>query len=250
MRRVERVLLGAYRCLAPEVEEVGSAVVMRWPQAPASSMLTRAVGLGVDRPASEEDVDAVLGALAGTTFYVAVAPDAEPRQLPGWLQARGLVPGWGWMVFRRGLSDPPAARSGLRLEEVESREQAEAFARIACVGFELPSAVEPLLAAAPQAGWLCWLALDGDEPVSVAGMYVAEGAAYLSFAASLPEHRGKGGQSALMEARIRRAGELGCDVALTETGELRDGLPSNSYRNILRGGFEELAVTANWLGHG
>ena len=97
MRRVERVLLGAYRCLAPEVEEVGSAVVMRWPQAPASSMLNRAVGLGVDRPASEEDVDAVLGALAGTTFYVAVAPDAEPRQLPGWLQARGLVPGWaGW----------------------------------------------------------------------------------------------------------------------------------------------------------
>jgi hypothetical protein len=35
---------------------------------------------------------------------------------------------------------------------------------------------------------------------------------------------------------------------LTETGERREGLPSNSYRNILRTGFEEVAVTANWLG--
>jgi len=30
--------------------------------------------------------------------------------------------------------------------------------------------------------------------------------------------------------------------------ERRDDVPSNSYRNILRAGFEEIAVTANWLG--
>ena len=54
-------------------------------------------------------------------------------------------------------------------------------------------------------GWLCWLALDGDEPASAAGMYVAEGAGYLGFAATLPEHRGKGAQSALLAERIRRA---------------------------------------------
>jgi hypothetical protein len=35
---------------------------------------------------------------------------------------------------------------------------------------------------------------------------------------------------------------------LTETGERHDDLPSNSYRNILRAGFEEVEVTANWLG--
>lgn len=242
------MVLAASRCLAPEVVEVGGAVVMRWPQAPGVSMLNRAIGLGVDHPASEEDVDAVLGALAGTRFYVAVAPEAGPPALAGWLEARGLVPGWGWMLFGRDLDDPPAARSALRPVEVESREQAEVFARIVCVGFELPQTLEPVLARAPETGWLCWLCLDGDEPAAAAGMYVAEGAAYLSFAATLPEHRGKGGQSALLAARLRRAGELGCDLALTETGELRDGLPSNSYRNILRGGFHEIAVTANWLG--
>ena len=35
---------------------------------------------------------------------------------------------------------------------------------------------------------------------------------------------------------------------ITETGERRDDRPSSSYRNILRAGFEEIAVTANWLG--
>jgi GNAT superfamily N-acetyltransferase len=79
-------------------------------------------------------------------------------------------------------------------------------------------------------------------------MYVDERAAYLGYAATRPEHRGKGAQNALLAARIRRAAELGCDVVLTETGERRDDRPSNSYRNILRAGFEEHAVTAHWLG--
>jgi hypothetical protein len=35
---------------------------------------------------------------------------------------------------------------------------------------------------------------------------------------------------------------------VTETGERRDDRPSSSYRNIVRSGFEEAFVTANWLG--
>lgn len=223
---------------------------MRFPQTPDSPMLNRAVGLGVDVPASEEEVDAVVRALAGTTFYVAVAPRAQPPELATWLEARGLEPGWGWMAFRRGVADVPTVRTELRLEEVRDPEQAKAFARIVCAGYELPEALEPVLAQVPDAGWICWLALDGDEPASTAAMYVAEEAGFLGFAATLPEHRGKGAQGALLSERIRRAAELGCDVVLTETGDLRDDRPSNSYRNIVRSGFEEVGVTANWLGRG
>jgi hypothetical protein len=74
-----------------------------------------------------------------------------------------------------------------------------------------------------------------------------EGVGYLGFAATLPEHRGKGGQNAFLAARIQHAREAGCDVVITDTGELRDDRPSNSYRNILRSGFAEVAVTAHWL---
>ena len=72
--------------------------------------------------------------------------------------------------------------------------------------------------------------------------------AYLSFAGTLREHRGKGAQTALLAARIRRGAEFGCELAVTETGEQRGDQPDNSYRNILRAGFAEDAVTANWLG--
>lgn len=249
MTRDERVVLEAFRSLAPVVEETGGAVVMRYPEGLDSPMLNRAVGLGVDRPATEDDVDAVIAAMGvGTTYYVAVAPSARPPELPGWLEARGLERGWGWMAFRRGVDDLPAAATDLRLEEVRGRELETAFATVVCAGYGLPDDLLPTIARAPGAGWRCWLALDGDTPASAAAMYVAEGAAYLAFAATLPEFRGRGAQSALLAERIRRARELGCDVVLTETGERREGLPSNSYRNILRTGFEEVAVTANWLG--
>lgn len=250
MTREQRVALAAYRCFAPEVEEIASAVVMRCPQAPDSPMLNRAVGLGLNAPATERDVDAVIGALTGTTFYVAVAPGALPPELTGWLTERGLEPGWGWMTFRRGVGDPPTALSALRLEQVRDPQQAEAFARVVCTGYGLPDALRPVIARAPDAGWTCWLALDGDEPASAAALFVSEGAGYLGFAATLPEHRGKGAQSALLAERIKRAGELGCDIVVTETGALREDQPSSSYRNIVRSGFEELLVTANWLGRG
>ncbi len=249
MTREERVALESYRGLSEVVHEAAGVVVLTVPQAPGIPMLNRVVGLGVDGPATEEALDAALAVVpAGVTYYVAVAPGALPLHVPGWLEARGLEQGWGWMSFRRNPADPPRIETSLRLARVESREEAEAFARIQRVAYGLPEALEPLLAQAPERGWECWIALDGDEPAGGGALFVLEGAAYLGFAATLPEHRGKGAQGALLAHRIARAGELGCDLVLTETGERRDDRPSNSYRNILRAGFEEVAVTANWVG--
>lgn len=249
MTREQRVTLAAYRTFSPVVTEAGGATVLLAPEAPDSPMVNRAFGLGLERPATEADVDAVLAAMpSGTTFYVAVAPAARPGDLSGWLQARGLEPGWGWMSFQRPVAPVPKAATKLRLRRVENDDEAAAFARIVRAGYGLPEAIEQVIARAPDAGWRCWLALDDDEPVSAAGLYAEEGAAYLGFAATLPEHRGKGAQNALLATRIAWAAEHGCDVVLTETGERRDDLPSNSYRNILRAGFEEVEVIANWLG--
>lgn len=240
-------MLAAYECLYPDKVEVGGAVVLRNPSAPDSPMLNRIVAIGCSEPATEETLDAALTLIGDdVTCYVTVTPGARPAELSGWLAARGLEPGWGWMCFRRGVSPATPARTALRLVEVGPAE-AETFARVVATGYELPAASVPWLARAPECGWSCWLALDGDEPAAVAGLYVAEGAGYLGMAATVPEHRRRGAQGALLEARIRRARELGCDTVITETGEVRGGQPGNSYRNILRAGFEEVGVTANWL---
>ncbi len=234
-----------------DVIEPGGAVVLRVPEAPDSPMLNRAVGLGVDGPATEQEVEQVLAAFApGTRFYVAVAPDARPRELSEWLARHGLEPGWGWMAFRRTADVLPARETSLELVDVETADQRAAFARIVRLGYGLPEAVEPRIGRAPDCGWQCLLAVDGREPAGAAAIYASDGVGYLGFAATLTEHRAKGAQSALLAERIRRAAAAGCDVLVTETGERRDELPSNSYRNILRAGFEEVAVTANWVGVG
>lgn len=248
MDREHRVSVAAYRGLGIATE-VGGGVVITTPAAPGSPMLNRVIGLGVERPATEEDLDAAISVIAsGVTYYVAVSPKARPEELPAWLAARGLEPGWGWMSFRRSPLDPPRLQTSLRLVSVESEPDTEAFARIQRIAYGLPEALDPVLRTAPERGWECWLALDGDEPAGAGALFVEDGAAYLGFGATLPEHRGKGAQGALLAHRIRRAGELGCDVVVTETGERTDERPSNSYRNILRAGFLEVAVTANWVG--
>lgn len=246
--RAGRLSLAGYSAFSQAVE-AGGATVLTIAATPASPMLNRIVGLGVERPATEADLDAALAAIGpGVAFYVAVGPGARPPELSGWLAARGLEPSWGWMAFARGVEAVPPAPTRLELTEVEGADAAAAFARVVRTGYGLPEAAEPVIARVRDSGWQCWLALDGDVPVAAAALFVAEGAGYLGFAATLPEHRGKGAQNALLAARIRRAAERGCDVVFTETGERQDDRPSNSYRNILRAGFRELAVTANWLG--
>jgi GNAT superfamily N-acetyltransferase len=247
MERENRVSIAAYSCLYPDAVDLGGVTVLRAEAAPESPMLNQITGLGVDEPATEEQLDAALATMGDdVSCYVAVAPAARPEALTDWLRERGLEPGWGWMAFRRGLEPLAAPETSLRLVHVGEQE-ARDFGRIVAAGYGLPDAVVPWAARAHACGWDCWLAFDGDEPAAAAGLYVEDGVGYVGFAATLPEHRGKGGQIALLAHRIERARELGCNVLVTETGERRDELPSNSYRNILRAGFQEVAVRANWL---
>ena len=227
----------------------GGGAVLRLDEAPGSPMVNRLVGLGEESAATEVLLDEGIAALDGTTFYVARSPAAEPPELEGWLRARGLGPGWGWMQFTRpGSEPPPETRGSVRIATVADDASARAFGSIVRRGYGLPEAAEPFLAGAARAdGWTAFLALDGDVPAGAAAVWVGDGAAYLGFAATLPEHRGKGAQATLLAARLDLARARGCEVVVTETGERRDDLPSNSYRNILRAGFREEHVVENWI---
>jgi|SRR5215207_4306463 len=186
MTREERVPLEALRAFSCAAE-AGGATALSVPEAPDSPMLNRVVGLGVERRATEADVDEALAAIgAGVTFYVAVAPGARPVELLEWLRARGLEPGWGWMTFRRGVEGPPSAETSLRLLEVDSAVEPAAFGRVVRVSYGLPAAIEPRLARVCESGWLCWLAFDGDEPAGGGALYAAEGVAYLSLRGPSP----------------------------------------------------------------
>ena len=74
-------------------------------------MVNRLVGLGEESAATEVLLDEGIAALDGTTFYVARSPAAPRPELEGWLRARGLGPGWGWMQFTRLSRSEPTLES-------------------------------------------------------------------------------------------------------------------------------------------
>ena len=247
MEGLERIALAAYLPVyGDDAVAIGEAVCLRAPHAPDSPMLNRVVGLGLGAQVEEETLDRCLAAMADTTFYVAVAPSADPR-LVALLDERGLEQGWGWMLFERGPEPAPPVETALDVVAIDAG-RAEVWAELVTTSYGLPDASRPVVAAVPSLpGWTAFLALDGDEPAAAAAVWIGGSAAYFGFAATLPEHRGKGGQGALFAARIERAREAGCRTLVTETGELRDERPSASYRNILRFGFEERYVVAHRL---
>jgi N-acetylglutamate synthase-like GNAT family acetyltransferase len=72
-----------------------------------------------------------------------------------------------------------------------------------------------------------------------ASMRLFEGVALLTGAATLPDKRRRGVQSALLSSRLADAGRLGCDVAVVTT---QPG--SKSQQNAQRQGFELLYTRA------
>jgi GNAT superfamily N-acetyltransferase len=227
-----------------QAKEIGRALCLRLDSVPQMTMFNRAAGLGLDEPATEGALDEILAFLDGTRAYISVAPDAQPTELPEWLAARGLILGYGWTKFTRPAADPPQARTDLRAERVET---GEAFGPAAARGFEVPELFADWLAALPgRDGWHCFVAFDGDEPAGAGALYVTGKVGWLGVGATVPEHRGKGSQSALIAKRIETAAELGCNVLVTETGKPIEGRPGPSYRNLVRAGFEPAYVRLNY----
>lgn len=226
---------------------IADAHALREERAPASPMLNRVAGLGLREPATEASLDAVAEIMRGVRHYVAVSPRARPASLGERLAARGYAPGWGWMQFSRGVDDLPDAATALEIVALPSS-PSEAFGQVVASTYGLPATLVDWIAGVPaHPAWHAFAALDGDELVATGAVHVAPPFATLSFGATAETHRGRGAQGAILAARIRRARELGCTVVLTETGERVPDRPSQSYRNILRAGFAERYVVANWL---
>jgi ribosomal protein S18 acetylase RimI-like enzyme len=68
---------------------------------------------------------------------------------------------------------------------------------------------------------------------------ISDGLAQLSGAATLPAHRRRGVQSALLRARLVDAAAAGCDLAVVTTDP-----GSKSQENVQRAGFELLYARA------
>jgi hypothetical protein len=112
----------------------------------------------------------------------------------------------------------------------------------------LPDGIAPWAAAlVGRPRWRCFLAGDGGEPVGTGALFVEDGLGWLGFGGTLPSHRGRGGQTAMLAARIAAGIAAGCRGFSTETGVPLPGEPGPSFRNIGKAGFREAYRRPNFV---
>lgn len=254
MHPAEHAELEAFRdlyALAPaglgaRAVELGGALCIRLEAEPRSAMFNRVLGLGLRTPATEKDLDRIASFFGeGIAWAVALAPQAEPADLSSRLERRGYTSGYGWTKFTRAAGNAPAAPTGLRVERVQ---QGEAFAEAFVRGYGTPEFFRDWVARLPgRPGWHCFVAFEDTDPAGAGALYASGTVGWLGIAATVPEHRHKGAQNAILAARIDAAAEAGCEVVATETGEPRGDRPGGSWRNIARAGFEPQYVRPNYL---
>jgi GNAT superfamily N-acetyltransferase len=223
---------GAVCAVAPGLEEV---------------TINRVIGLGISELATGEILDRIADVYGSIRHAIALAPGARPPDLAAMLRERGYEPAHAWVKFARAAADPPAPATDLRVERI-GPERADEFTAVLAGGFEIPQSVTAMLSHLPgRPGWSWYLAHDGETPVACGALFVHGRHGWLGQAATLPAHRRRGAQSALIAARIGAAREAGAEVVVTETGAIVDDRPTISYRNILRAGFRPVYLRPNYV---
>lgn len=256
--RIERAALeDLHEAASPEVrsglglrrETIGGVLVSIAPGDP-TILLNRAIGLGIDEPATPDLLRAIAGAYSDAgvgRFYLHVHPEARPETVWEWLPEAGFERGRGWMKFRRAQLAAPAPRADFDIGAAVPRD-AGIFGRIVREGFGLSEASEPLFAAlVGRPRWKLYLAFADGAPAGAAALFLHDRAAWFDWAATLRDFRGRGVQNALLCRRIADALAEGCRALFTETGEAVPGDPQHSYRNIIRAGFEPMHLRENFV---
>lgn len=267
-RRIERAEVGlivegaraAARRLPPEgpviVEMNGAAVVY----VEEGSPFNKIVGLGFDGVPPAATLDAV-----EARFAERRAPlQAEVSSLgdPGVLTTLARR-GYELVGFENvlGLSISPDAIDRLRHPTpditiaVAGASETASWIDAVVEGFQHPDSFdgppghEPLIPrdvlervfgdTIAASGFQRFIARRGGEIAGGASFRIENGIAQLSGAATVPAHRRRGVQSALLRHRLLEAARLGCDIAVVTT---QPG--SKSQENVQKAGFEPLYARA------
>ncbi|GAA3538171.1 GNAT family N-acetyltransferase [Kribbella ginsengisoli] len=217
----------------------------------ATNYWSRALGFGFTEPVTAEVVASVTDFYRGNGNSIAVlnvAPSVLPADWDAICAKEGITGGGTWVKLARPAGLVNAPETELRVAEIEPAD-AELWATVLTRGFGMP---EELLVpmskgVVGQPGWTAYGAYEGDQLIAAAALLITSEVAEFCGAATLPEHRGKGAQSALLAARAARAVAEGVKWFSAETGKPDEGSKNSSLNNMMRAGFEVRYDRRNWI---
>jgi len=133
----------------------------------------------------------------------------------------------------------------IRIEELQE-DQFDLYAMIHCRGTGLPDNGIPHVAANNRVlfqrpGWKFYICYYEEQPAAAGVMFMKDGVASLTFAATLPEYRNKGLQLSLINRRLEEAKRNDCGLAVGQCAFL-----SQSHRNMERVGMKVGYVRTTW----
>ena len=192
---------------------------------------------GCGTTVSQTDFLKILNTLKGAQverFFFWLSPNPQQEEIVMWLLDNGLKPfqGTQYPTLIRPVERITPHETHLRVERVSRREvenHADAITHIYS-----PWGCSFFFDGVDQHGFEHFLAYEDRTPVSAAILGTHDGFACLCSAATAEEHRRKGGQNALIKARLNRAAELGCQFACSQTLTML----KTSLGNLERNGFE------------
>lgn len=236
--------------LGLRAETLGGITALIAPALP-STMFNRAIGLGMSRPASGDEVDALIALYrsAGVRqWWLHWNPHSEPAALGPALPARGfaLAARRSWAKMLRGAAPLDAPTSLTVAPAADAKQWAAACVCIA-QAFQMPPFMADWLQqlhARPR--WQVYAISDGGVPVGGACLFIDGDVGWLGMGSVSEAQRRRGGQLASMARRIADAAAAGCRHIATETGEPVGDEPNPSLANMARAGFRCVASRLNY----
>ncbi|MEV4629267.1 GNAT family N-acetyltransferase [Micromonospora sp. NPDC049523] len=230
---------------------IGGGVALSMRHDPAGGYWNKALGFGFGEPVTAKTIAEVCD------FYreqgrqqatIQIAPSRLPDDWDEICAAQGITPGSYWVQLTREVTDFPTVETTLRITEVDTSQAAQ-WASVLMRGFGMPEEglAEMMAATVAHPDFRAYAAWDGDEMVAAANLFVHGEAGGISGASTLPTHRGRGAQSALLAARARGAAEAGCRWLTAQTGRPAEGDHNASLENMRRLGFQINYDRRNWV---
>jgi hypothetical protein len=213
---------------------------------------SKALGFGFTEPVTATLVDAVVDFYRAERAPVAVlqiAPVALPPRWTDIVRTHGLQTHSSWLKLACPVSDIRTRHhTDLRVGPVEPADYRHwAVTTLQALGMPEYGLVDMLIESLPNPGFHPVAAWDGDHMVAAANLFLHRGVGSLHTSATLPSHRNRGAQSALIALRARMATEAGCRLLFAETGEPAPGTRDSSFDNLGRSGFRALYARQNWI---